>query len=466
MAFRTRGPRASLLLAVVAALLFLVSPVAGAEDLRPQIERLAQPLIEDGTAVGFVVGVLRDGQTEIVGYGETAKGSKTIPDGDTLFQVGSITKVFTCTLLADMVERGLVKLDDPVQQYLPEGVKMPIAEDRPIKLVDVATHRSGLPRMPDNFHSVDFLNPYADYDEELLHAFLNGHKLRRAPGEFEYSNLAMGLLGTILARRAGTSYEQLLADRITGPLGMNDTRVALDAGRRERLAGAYTGALDPVRPWDFQAMAAAGGISSSAKDMLKFAAANCDDKSPLAKAIRLAQARKTEGMKGPAMGLGWFLADDGATCNHTGMTSGYCAYLAVTPARKFAVVVLCNTASDRATKLGDLVAKAASGQQVEPLPPKKPAAPRQEIAVDLAVLARYVGAYRIPPGTDLTISLEDGKLMAAGDGSKVPLFARSPTEFFLKVVDAEMTFVTDEDGKASKLIIQSGSQRIEAPRKE
>ncbi len=298
--------RSCLARACAVALLAVFLRPASAADLRQQIDSLAQPLIEDGTAVGFVVGIVRDGQTQIFGYGETVKGSQTVPDGDTLFEIGSISKVFTCSLLADMVERGLMKLDDPVQQYLPDDVKMPVAEGQPIKLVDLATHTSGLPRLPDNLRPADLTNPYADYGDQQLFAFLNGHKLSRPPGKYEYSNLAMGLLGAVLARRAGTSYEQLLTDRITGPLAMNDTRITLDEAHRKRLATAYSFALEPVKSWDFQALAGAGAIRSTARDILKFAAANFDGSdAPLAKAFRLAQTKalRHRGRSGDRTGL-------------------------------------------------------------------------------------------------------------------------------------------------------------------
>ena len=143
---------------------------------------------------------MQNGKTRFLSYGETAKGSR-IADPDTVYEIGSVTKVFTATLLADMVVRGLVKLDDSVQQYLPADVKMPIADGKPIRLVDLATQNSGLPGMPDNFESAHPDNPFADYGERQLFAFLNGHKLRRPPGTYEYSNLGMGLLGVARALR-------------------------------------------------------------------------------------------------------------------------------------------------------------------------------------------------------------------------------------------------------------------------
>ncbi|MBA3484837.1 MAG: beta-lactamase family protein, partial [Pirellulales bacterium] len=164
-------------------------------DLRAKIDPLAQPLIDDGQAVGFIVGIYHNGKTQIIGYGETEKGSGDKPTGRTVYEIGSATKAITGVLLADMVRRGEVKLDDPLQLYLPEDVKLKLFEDKPITLEQVATHTSGLPRLAGNMKPADTTNPYADYTPELMHAFLGEHKIDRAPGKYEYSNLAMGMLG-------------------------------------------------------------------------------------------------------------------------------------------------------------------------------------------------------------------------------------------------------------------------------
>ena len=159
MSFSIFGRNLSRVFACVVAALAAFLATANAADLQEQIDSLAKPLIADGTAVGFVVGVVQNGKTRFLSYGETAKGSRIAPNPDTVYEVGSVTKVFTATLLADMVERGLVKLDDSAQQYLPANVRMPIATDKPIRLVDLATQSSGLPRMPDNFAPSDPGNP-------------------------------------------------------------------------------------------------------------------------------------------------------------------------------------------------------------------------------------------------------------------------------------------------------------------
>jgi serine-type D-Ala-D-Ala carboxypeptidase/endopeptidase len=464
MSLSTSLRHLSRVFACVVALLVACLPPAKAADLQQQIDLLAKPLIADGTAVGFVVGVIQNGKTQFLSYGETAKGSRIAPNPDTVYEIGSVTKVFTATLLADMVERGLVKLDDPVQQYLPADVKMPVADGKPIRLVDLATQSSGLPRMPDNFAPSDPGNPFADYGERQLYAFLNGHKLRRPPGAYEYSNLGMGLLGVVLARRAGCTYEQLLSDRITRPLALGDTKITLDDRLRRRLAPPYNAVLEPEKNWDLQAMAGAGAVRSTARDLLKFANANLADDGPLQKAFRLAQRKHRDASNGPAMGLGWQIAGDGITRWHNGMTGGYHTWLAIVPGRQIAVVVLSNTASMRITQFGELVTRAAFGLAVKPLPPRK-SLPAKEITVDTATLAHYVGVYPLFAGFDLTVSLDKGQLMVQGTGQpKVPVFAESPTKFFYKAVDAQITFVLDKNGKVEKLVLHQNGANLEGTR--
>src|SRR6185503_2590223 len=132
--------------------------------------------------------------------------------GDTIYEIGSVTKAFTGTLLADMANRGELTLDAPLQDLLPKDVRLHLYKNKPIRLVDVASQTSGLPRMPDNFVPKDPGNPYADYSPDRMFEFVGRHELRRAPGEYEYSNLGMGLLGHVLATKAGKSYEGLLVE--------------------------------------------------------------------------------------------------------------------------------------------------------------------------------------------------------------------------------------------------------------
>ncbi len=192
-------------------------------------EILVKRVDQQKQAAGIVVGVIEPNGRRVVPYGKLANADAGPLDGDTIFEIGSVTKVFTSLLLADMVNRKEVTLDDPAAKYLPENVKMPERGGKSITLLDLSTHTSGLPRLPSNMKFKDPRNPYADYSVDDLYQFLSSYTLRHDPGsdqkgsEFEYSNLGGGLLGHLLANRAGTDYESLIGSRITGPLSMPDT---------------------------------------------------------------------------------------------------------------------------------------------------------------------------------------------------------------------------------------------------
>ena len=188
-------------------------------------------------SVGIVVGVIRPEGRQVVAYGLLDKGDARPLNGDTVYEIGSVTKVFTSLLLMDMVQRGEVSLNDPVAKYLPATVKMPTRNGRVITLEDLATHTSGLPVIPTNLKPKDTTNPYADYSVEQMYEFLSSYELTRDIGsKYEYSNLGGGLLGHVLALKAGKSYEELVESRICGPLGMKSTAITLTPEMRARLA--------------------------------------------------------------------------------------------------------------------------------------------------------------------------------------------------------------------------------------
>src|ERR1700722_8678275 len=249
---------------------------------------LAQPMTSDiqtlidnrvhtaKKAVGIVVGTVDAAGVHIYSSGRTSTVSEAQkPDGDTIFEIGSITKVFTSLILADMIERGEVRADDPVSKYLPGNAEVPSRNGKQITLLNISMQNSGLPRMPDNFKPADPANPYVDYDPPKLMAFLAGYKLTRDPGEkCEYSNLGVGLRGYALAQLAHMSDEELLRQRIFKPLHMDSSTITLSAENKKRLAEGHDAELKPVKNWDLDALAGAGAIRSTANDMLKFLAAN------------------------------------------------------------------------------------------------------------------------------------------------------------------------------------------------
>ena len=435
-------------------LLFAVWSTANGQELPDSaIQTTLQERVTSKRAVGLVLGVLDHGQRKIFVAG-TADAPGVALDGNTVFEIGSITKVFTASLLADMVARGEVKLEDPVAKFLPTSVHVPARNGRQITLLDLATQSSGLPRMPSNFTPKDPDNPYADYTVDQMYAFLSGYQLPRDIGaEYEYSNLGVGLLGHALSLRAGKSYEALVTERILQPLGMSDTRITLNEAAKAHLARGHGATGKAVANWDLPTLAGAGAIRSTANDLLKFLAANLDSSSkPLGAVLATTHfARRDVDAARMKIGLNWHIltALDRPLVWHNGGTGGYRSFIGMDAARQRAVVVLSNQSvapDDIGFHLLDVRV---------PLTPAPTV--RKEIAVDPALLETYVGVYQIAPTFSLTITREGASLFGQGTGQqKIEMFAESPTEFFLKEVDAQITFEKDPAGKVTRLILHQG----------
>lgn len=447
---------------VLLLVVFSSAPARAADDLAQRVDRLVQPYIDSGVVVGMTVGVVDDGETLVQGYGRVATGSDQTPDADTMYEIGSISKVFTGILLADAVGQGRVKLDQPAGELLPEGVTMPSRDDHPILLQQLATHTSGLPRLPSNLAPKDPTNPYADFSVEQLNQFLNGHRLRRDPGkESEYSNLGMGLLGHLLALDAGKSYEELMRDRLATPLGMDDTCITLTDDHQARLAQPHNGDGDAAANWDIPTLAGAGGIRSTTTDMLKLAtAALSPPSSDIGSAIELSWQEHQGPLKegDVAMGLAWHIARDGATRWHNGQTGGYHSAMFVNRDADAAVVVLSNTATKDVDVLGEQIIQMLAGMNVEP---RK----FDQFEVDQAVLDRYVGKYQLAPGFVLDVTTDDGKLYVQATAQpKVRVYPRTETEWFYKVVDAQLLFTVDDEGKCTSVTLHQNGMKLPAAR--
>ena len=448
--------------------IFQSPAVPGTEEMR---EILVKRIDQQKQAVGIVVGVIEPTGRRVVAYGNLANGDPRTVDGDTIFEIGSITKVFTSLVLADMVHRKEVSLDDPVAKYLPEHVRMPERSGKAITLLDLSTHSSGLPRVPGNLNPKDPTNPYADYSVDDLYQFLSGHTLRRDPGsEVEYSNLGGGLLGHILAHRAGTDYETLVRVRITEPLGMRDTGIRLSSSMKQRMATGHNAMLAPVANWDFPTLAGAGALRSSADDMLTFLEAFLGYReSPLAPAMKamLEVSRPVSvSTTGFGIGLGWNIL--GEIVWHDGGTGGFRSFVGYDPKARVGVVALSNA----------LTLSGVDDISIHLLNPKAPLAnldpPKQhtKIPMDPRLLDHYTGRYQLPDrileimrnGDRLfaQVTAVGGKRMA---GPAFEMFAESESIFFVKVTGGRVSFEIGPYGRATGLIMhRAGREPVPAPR--
>ncbi|HMD97064.1 MAG TPA: serine hydrolase [Terriglobia bacterium] len=416
--------------------------------------------------VGIVVGVIEPQGRRVIAYGSLDKGDARPLNGDTIFEIGSATKVFTSLLLADMVQRGEVALTDPIAKYLPADVKVPQRGDRSITLVDLSTHTSGLPRMPSNFHPKDPANPYADYTVEQLYQFLSAYQLTRDIGsQFEYSNLGGGLLGNVLARRAGMDYEALVRSRITGPLNMTSTAITLSPEMKTRLAVGHNDQLKAVPNWDFQVLAGCGALRSSVNDLLAFLAANLGyAKTPLAPAMAsmLTVRRPTGPPLMGEIGLAWIITKPSTDeiVWHNGGTYGYRSFVGFDLKTRVGVVVLSNTFTGAGV---DDVGMHLLDSHVPLLAPKE----HKEITVDPKILDGYVGRYQLASNFILTITREGNQLNAqATNQPKLPIFPEGERDFFYKIVDAQITFETDATGRATSLTLHQNGADVPAKRIE
>ncbi|MDB4884009.1 MAG: ampH [Gemmatimonadetes bacterium] len=427
------------------------------------IRAILKTRVDSGAAVGIVVGILESGRRRYIAYGSAGPGRAKL-DEHTVFEIGSVSKTFTALLLADAVVRGEVRFDQPVAELLPAGTVVPSRDGRQITLEQLGTHRSGLPRMPDNFSPADAADPYADYDTKRLYAFLAHYELPRAPGEgAEYSNIGGGLLGHALTLRSGlASWGALIERRIAGPLELRETFVDVPASQRARMARGFDAALDSVSDWHLDALAGAGALRSSASDMLRFLAAQLDTTTgPLSRAVALGRAPRAEFAAGVPMALGWFVMRPSSQPAwwHNGGTGGFRAFAAFDPDRALGVVVLSNTA----LSVDDI------GMHI--LNPVLPAglpirAPRTSVPLSVLQLERLVGEYPMTPAFVLFVTREEDALYVQATGQpRLRLTALAPNHFVSAIANAELVFDTSEPGPAKHVTIRQNGVMVTAPRR-
>jgi CubicO group peptidase (beta-lactamase class C family) len=432
-----------------------------------------------GRSVGIVVGIIEPQGQRVVAYGHLNQGDPRPLNGDTVFEIDSITKVFTGLLLTDMVARGEVALTDPVAKYLPSGIKVPERGGRQITLLDLATHYSGLPQLPLNAPLYE-QDPIGSYTVDQLYSMLSAYHLDSDPGaQYFYSNVGFGLLGHALARRAGMDFQQLLEARITGPLGMADTRIALTPQMMERLTpghGYYR--LAPTPSMGYGALAGAGGLHSTVNDLLRLLAAFTQyTKTPLAGLMAaMLETHRPTGELGVEVAPGWFIQTPNrcgpSGCEpmglefvvHGGGSFGYVSYLAYDPKSRVGVVVLSN-ASQHPAGVGDIGRHVLNSQfpilgprQLEFSKRRKDDERRTVVRLDPKLLEAYAGRYK--GGSESWVVRHEGTRLFMQDEahlnkgySKYEILPKGGRDFFFLGQDSEITFNNIRKGRSSGLVL-------------
>ncbi len=426
------------------------------------VDVLVQPYLDAELINAISIGVVHRGKSWTRHFGELSSEINKKPNGQTVYEIGSVSKVFTGILLAHAVKSERVELDQSIGTIMKKLQTANKKVGESIQLRHLSTHTSGLPRLPSNLRPADPTNPYADYDRKLLMEFMSQVQPKRKPGVAgEYSNFAAGLLGDLLAVEAGTSYEALLKKNLADPLELGDTCVTLTYDQIGRLAPPHNEGQQADKNWRFNALAGAGAIRSTTDDMLRFIEANLHPpENLLGEAIELAwkQHLPAKG-KAFAMGLGWHIARDGQTRWHNGQTGGYHSAIFISRELDAGVVVLCNTATGEVDALAESIIQALAGMKVEPRTfPKKKSIPAAEVA-------RLAGRYQIVPQFILTIRADGEKLFVqATNQPENRVYPESATEWKLRGIEASLTFELPKKGKCTAVTLHQNGRDMRAPR--
>ncbi|NBB18965.1 serine hydrolase [Runella sp. CRIBMP] len=410
--------------------------------------------IDNRYSVGTVVAFFENGKETYFTYGYANADKKQVILPQSVFEIGSISKTFTSLLLADLVQKKAIRLDDFVEKYLPDSVKIPSFNGRKITFADLATHTSGLPRMPTNIVAKDPENPYVEYGVKELYAFLKTAQLENGMGNYNYSNVGVGLLGHVLTRISGKSYEQLLQNVICNPLKMNETSTLNSS------SWLTTGHVDnkPVSHWDFDIMAGAGAIRSNAEDLMRYLRAELDlSAGALASAIKQSQQPLYVVDSTLKMALGWHIS---AAANdeiywHNGGTGGYRTFAGFSQKSNKAIVILNNS-----TQSVDDLGMYFFNPSVTIIPSKK------SLTLPKLAMQSFVGKYKIDPKLELEITLDNNQLFAKLTGeSIVPVYPETVTKLFCREVNATIDFFRNDKGEFDKLILDLNGDKMPATRK-
>lgn len=442
-------------LAVCAGILGDAEAQTGASSRREIAALLAGRIDAQHRGTGGLISVVRERDAWTVRHGTVSRESARRVSLDTPFQIASLTKIFTALLLRDAAMRGEVSLDDPLTAYLP--VRAPSFEGRAITLTDLATHTSGLPLRPPSRVDRSQANPYEGYSHDDLLADIAATTLSRAPGAaFEYSNFGFALLGAALGERLGKPYAEILQERILTPLRMGATSLTPSATVRARLIQGYDIEFAPAHVWEFGALAPAGGLFSTARDLRKFLALWAESfDMPLARAAHdMFSTRRPGPDPQTQMALGWRVIERGGRTIgwSNGSGGGVRAYMAIASGEAGVVAFANMQTGIGVDDIGLRVLDPSSPVDVTPIPL------REEISLPSEVLDRYVGRYAYAPDDELTIERDGSRLVATSGPYRFRLYAETQTLFFMREDNVTFEFQIVRDGTVASVVQTQGAE--------
>jgi D-alanyl-D-alanine-carboxypeptidase/D-alanyl-D-alanine-endopeptidase len=422
------------------------------DDLRATLE---QRFKADRTGACVAAGVIDNGAIATAYYCADPKAPRPY-DEHTAFEIGSVTKTMTAALLAELIARGEVTLDDPIAKLLPPGTVVPSFNGHDITIGQIVTHTSGLPGIPAGYRPADMSNPYADATERQLLDNLAATKLTRELGsQWEYSNFAMIVLSYALAKRNGSDYETLLRAHLLTPLGMNETYIAKPPSGVHLAQGHLPGGTTAV-PWDFEpTMAGVGGVRSTVLDMLKYLEGELGTRdSTITPALGRTQDLVAT-VSGHKMAMNWnVITPRGHTyLIHEGGTGGYSSFAGFDHAAKRGVVLLCDTALTATGGLGSLGLHLIDS--AIPI-----GSPRVVATADAKSIDALVGKYRLAGGLGIVLRHKDSGLTIQADGQpEFEMGFDSSGDFYPLKFDALLRPKRKADGSYSFSWFQGGGEQ-------
>jgi len=440
-----------------------IPEIAELQTFKEDVDQMGNQLVKDGWMTSLSIGLIHPGGVEYYNYGVLNKETSRSPSKDSIYEIGSVSKVFTCLLLAEKVQRAEIALDAPLQDWALQDWTLPFGDETRISAQHLCTHSSGLPRLPSGFTPSDFNNPYAEYTVDMLQASLGATKLAAKPGtKVEYSNLGLGLLGYALTQQTKKSYEAALQETIAGPMNMKRTTVDVVPENLALVAQGYGMAGEAVPDWDMPVLIGMGEINSTTEDMLTFLSMQLSPpETVLGKAIQSTQKPQMSRRDG-FLGLGWHIGlnDEAEIIWHNGGTGGSRSFVAFDPKRKIGLVVLSTGATPFADSLGVSLYKMLRGTADQLDIPKI-------LSLSPETLQEYAGDYVLSPELVLQLSPNANHLLINIAGQ--PPFPVYPTskEMFVSIhAPLKFEFQRNSDGKIDQLFMLQGENRIPGPKKQ